>query len=82
MRVMDATDKDMTYKKMSKIWLPMQLEPGKSTRDRPSVTKSVYTWFGLHPSVHKFTVQKPGNIKMRDVFLVGEEDDLEGGIQI
>lgn len=49
MRVMDAADKDMTYEKMAKIWLPMQLEPGKSTRDQPSVTKSVYTWFGLHP---------------------------------
>lgn len=45
---MDAADKDMTYEKTAKIWLPMQLEPGKSS-DQPSNTKSVYMLFGLHP---------------------------------
>lgn len=48
MRVMDAADKDMTYEKTAKIWLPMQLEPGKSS-EQPSITKSVYMLFGLHP---------------------------------
>lgn len=59
-RVRDAANEDMTYEKMVQIWLPMQLEPGKSTSDQPSVTKSLYMCTGI-TQVHGAEARKYKN---------------------